>query len=66
MGLCGLVWQLAINGTINHDEADKLSEYIQNYRPFNLHSMIQSPYYWKPGAIKPRKKWLNSRIKKQN
>jgi len=69
MGLCGWVLNLGGLGVISHSECVKVSRYINDHRPFNTRtiipfSLIGSAYYWKPGKLEPRVKWLKRHIKK--
>jgi oligoribonuclease (3'-5' exoribonuclease) len=64
MGLCGLIWQLEESGVITSDEHNHMLEYIKKHRPFNLNLICNSVYYWKPGASKPRIRWIRRHIRR--
>jgi hypothetical protein len=65
-GLCDWVSRLFINNIISLDEKYKLKTYIRENKPFNWRTFLKSAYYWKPGNIKPRIKWIKKHIKKQS
>jgi hypothetical protein len=68
-GLCGLSWKLKISGGISFQENELLHKFIQENRP-RWHSTYYSFYsepggfFWKKGEWAPRKRWLDSKIKK--
>jgi hypothetical protein len=63
-GLCGIVWQLGDRGIFNSEEHLRILNYIADNRPINLRRILNTAYYWKPGKIKPRKRWLKRQIKR--
>jgi hypothetical protein len=65
-GLCGLVWRLGDEGIFNSDEHLHILNYIADHRPINLRRIFDCAYYWKPGKIKPRVRWLKRQIKRNN
>lgn len=62
-GLCDVVSHLEEDVIISTTENDKIQDYIRNNRPF-LSSILHRPFYWKPGKIAPRKRWLKRHIQK--
>jgi hypothetical protein len=68
MGLCGFITDLCRLNVIDSVEADILENFINNNRPepnsphYNI-SQGSSPYYWRNGSWRPRKKWLKDMIK---
>ena len=67
-GLCSLGFHMMAYKTITSDELQLLLEYIIKNRPYNLYRIfgIYKSYYWKPGKIKPRLRWLKRHIKKNS
>ena len=67
-GLCRLSVSLTSKGLISFHEKDMLLTYIKANRP-KLRACIryifctEFNYYWTPGDITPRIKWLNKHIK---
>ena len=69
-GLCGWVGELRCIKIISYKEEVFLKNYIKNNRPniftsFNTFINRSSPFYWHPGNIEPRIKWIKKHIKKQ-
>lgn len=67
--LCSCVGSLHRKLLINYGEREILLNYIEANRPsmFSSWSALMycdSIFYWKPGYIKPRLKWLKKHIKK--
>jgi len=67
-GLCMWVLNMKILQYISLEEWDSLSEYIKENRPskyssFNAWIRSDNQYYWTPGNIEPRIKWLKKHIK---
>lgn len=68
IGLCG--WALDMYFTkkstekISYDEYCELLEYIEKNKPITLDSLTLDTYWWKPGDINPRIKWIEKHIKK--
>ena len=68
-GLCGLSWMLKESRQITPEEYHELKFFIENNRPrwYSIHYSIlkcRSQFYWIQSYWAPRKKWLNSQIKK--
>jgi hypothetical protein len=69
-GLCWAISGLYIKHTITKEEGDMLKKHISDNRPifFNFDSFFQfitgSGYYFEPGNIKSRIKWLDYHINK--
>lgn len=71
-GLCNAILYLAMYTYISVEERHILTEYLYSHKPrlrckirrivySNTH---ESLYWWTPGYIKPRLKWLNKQINK--
>lgn len=61
-GLCRLKYYIF---GVNTKKEEIVHNYLESNIPFTWYSLFQmSPYWWKPGLIKPRKKWLEKHIKK--
>lgn len=68
-GLCGLTWKLKESGKISFQEDEFLHKFIRENRPrcYSIHYSIYSSkggFFWKQGNWDPRRRWLNSKIKK--
>ena len=63
-GLCYWVRDLFWDSKITEEERNILDMYIQKNRPKNLYWLIEDPYYWKLGNIKPRIKWIKKHIER--
>lgn len=68
-GLCQWVYEMCNDALVNRVERDKVHAYIKQNRPNKYSSLgafthSHRNYYWKPGRIEPRIKWLNQHIKK--
>ena len=65
-GLCGLFMCLKFSDFINDKEYLKIIKYLKKNKPYFTYNNIfkNSSYWWKPGKVKPRKKWLIKHIKK--
>lgn len=62
-GLCYVINYLFGNQIINSNEQDILDVYINDNKPWYKTLHI---FWWKPGDIAPRKRWLEKHIKKQS
>jgi len=64
-GLCGWSTELGYYGLINSSECSQLIKYIDDNKPSKLHHYFfgNGNYYWNPGEIKPRIKWIKKHIK---
>lgn len=60
-GLCHVVTQLYLDNIINYYELLEIRHYFDENKPNEQHSRV---YWWKPGEIEPRIKWLNEHIEK--
>ena len=63
-GLCGVVSELRGDLEINWKEGNDLKQYIYQHQPINWRTIVGLPFFWKPGRVKPRVKWLNKHIRK--
>lgn len=64
-GLCYSVYLMHNDGIISYSAKSILEDYIRNNNPFTWYSLIKATsYWWKPGLVEPRKKWLEKHIKK--
>jgi len=62
-GLCSLNMSF-----FDREEYDVMKKYIKRNRPltwYTIFSLGLNVYWWKPGNKKPRIKWLDKQIKKQ-
>jgi len=66
-GLCHWVNLVCAHKVITEDEADSLMSLIHWNRPRKKWSSISAysnaGFYWEPGKIKPRIKWIKKQIK---
>ena len=67
-GLCVWSQRLYNRDVISYNEYLSLKKYINENRPkwyssFDALSHCFSVYYWEPGDIKPRIKWIQKHIK---
>ena len=62
-GMCIVVSKMCYDNLINVFEKNILLDYIERHRPINILRNKISAYYWKPGRIRPRMRWLNKHIK---
>ena len=51
-------------GVISREELNKILSYIEDNRPKNFRYMMGFVFYWTPGRLSPRIKWINKHIKK--
>ena len=65
-GLCAWVNDLNMHRIINSTEWDILRKYIQDHRPWYSSLLYSGDYYWTPGNIKPRIRWIKKHIKKND
>jgi len=63
-GLCEVVHNRRIRNGISSNEQEILKQYIRENPPFVSYFRLLSPYYWTPGKVKPRIKWLKKHIEK--
>lgn len=68
-GLCWWVNHMYDESLITNEERQSLLCYINQNRPskfssLNTYLYRKSPYYWNPGYIRPRIKWLKKHISK--
>lgn len=64
-GLCLINCELVYNGILNWEENIEVYKYLFDNRPFTWYSFwYLSTYWWEPGKVEPRKKWLKKHIKK--
>ena len=72
-GLCNFVYALYANNIIGRDERKVLIDYIHKHFPINkntIHSFFagdfeeRSYFYWRPGNIEPRERWIKKHIRK--
>lgn len=68
-GLCIIVAFACSQDLITEDESVSLKNYINTHRPkpFSRHYSYKQrrySYYWEPGKVSPREKWLDAQIKK--
>jgi hypothetical protein len=61
-GLCHLLSDLWARGIIKQGEKESAMDYIYDHKPFLL--KFHNPYFWKPGKLKPRKRYIKRQIKK--
>lgn len=73
LGLCGFVWRLYENNIIVEDERKVLIDYIHKHFPINKNTIYsffaenfknRNYFYWNPGNIKPRERWIKKHIRK--
>ena len=64
-GLCYIIHELFVKDKITIKEDIELFKYIYNNQP-RFKYIFKSGYFWKPGKIKPRKKWIKKHIKKNS
>ena len=64
-GLCPTVDRMYYTlDLITTSQHKQIREYINDNRPFNFYFMPTNyNFYWEPGKIKPRIKWLKKQIK---
>lgn len=62
-GICELKWHTLY---LYDEDLKNLNRYIKSNIPFSrrCYALWNSGYWWKPGKVKPRKKWLEKHIKK--
>ena len=70
-GLCYWAWEMKFVGLITVAEVSILSWYIRNNRVSKYSSLgtfyrSNRAYWWKPGNITPRIKWIKEHIKKNS
>ncbi len=68
-GLCCWAITLRWQGKINNVEQLRLHFYIKDNPPLLVYLrkiIMNGGYYWKPGDIAPRIKWINKHIKKNS
>lgn len=65
-GLCSVNMRLSDYGLITNAEYYKLKDYLMTHKPFwaKVRLFFTSPFWWRPGAIRPRMRWLNKQINK--
>ena len=68
-GLCSWAIDLYMIDVINDKEIKLLRDYIKGNRPawyssFQSFIAIGTPFYFVPGNLKPRVKWIKKHIKK--
>jgi len=60
VGLCHMILFF-----LRGDDCYNAEKYIKDNKPFTLYSYFSSSnFWWKPGRVRPRKKWLEKHIKK--
>ena len=70
IGICYTIAYLFKHGIISTDENITLKQYMRNNRPIwpsiyaDPNRNDDSMYWWTPGEIKPRVRWLNYTIRK--
>ena len=67
-GLCCLVQQLRNRDIITTLEMIRLEKYFRQNKPKNANIRLRtklSSYWWQPGSIAPRKRWLTQLVAKQ-
>jgi hypothetical protein len=58
-GLCDSVKYLYRKHTINYAERVRLLDYLHKHKPLTTETLT---YWWMPGKVKPRLKFLNNLI----
>ena len=69
LGLCHWNTKLHVANLITTAEYQYLDEYIENNRPKKVSWWWKSSnrrYYWRPGKLYPRIKWIKHHIKRLN
>lgn len=59
-GLCAMTYTLSSYNIITEDEEDILDDYLEKHKPNDL-----SGYWWTKGERKPRQRFLEKLIKKE-
>lgn len=60
-GLCGLSFHLNWNEKISDQEYDLMDDYLYDHSPRDFK---WGGYWFTPGSIPPRKRWLKQQIKR--
>lgn len=64
-GLCSEKTNLYFDNILSWNDNYNIAEYFSNNKPLTWYRVFHSTgYWWKPGKVKPRKKWLKKHIKK--
>lgn len=65
-GLCYWNYWILNNEKISGDEYCELRDYIEKNKPITWYNLVihrNGSYWWKPGDINPRIKWIKKHIK---
>jgi hypothetical protein len=65
-GICILISSLENRRVLTSNEVGKVKDYIRSNPPSKIPFGMGHPlygYYWKPGKVAPRKRWLRKHIK---
>ena len=65
-GLCYWSRVMGWEGLMSKEELNKIHSYIENNRPKNIRYIMGFVFYWTPGRLSPRIKWLQKHIKLTN
>jgi hypothetical protein len=64
-GLCRLSTELHYIGDIILEESMRIKQILTMNKPKTFYMLLtDSAYWWKPGKIRPRKRWLKKMIKR--
>ena len=64
-GICLIILVLwAHEDIITFSEYRKIYKYIYENKPFSIFRIGANSYFWRPGRVAPRKRWLKKHVKK--
>jgi len=71
LGLCYWTGRLLDSDLIIEGEYDVLKAYILSNKPISIYTIInkvfhRTNFYWRPGNINPRIRWIKRHIKKNS
>ena len=68
-GICYVIYSMMCDGVITRREQLILNRYLRDHKPANafrrekmLTLSVDSNYWWTPGSVAPRLRWLNKQI----
>ena len=63
-GLCGLAFYMHGRDELTTPELYVVLNYIEEHRPLNFRTLSDTPYYWHPDRLNPRRRWLKRHIRR--